>query len=66
MKKKYVCIAKVGHDKIVKYRLSDLMSFTKFLDENWSDWRWFNVYDKESREQLASFTRHNKPTAKHL
>jgi len=64
--KKYKCIAKVGNEKFVKYRLSNLISFANFLDRAWKDWRWFNVYDKRTGEQLANYTRKNRPTSKHL
>lgn len=64
--KKYSCIVKVGNDKFVKYRLSDLLKFVEFLDREWSDWRWFNVYDKESKTQLANYTRANRPSRKQI
>jgi hypothetical protein len=64
--KKYKCIAKVGNEKFVKYRLSDLISFANFLDREWKDWRWFNVYDKQTGEQLANYTRNNRPPRKHI
>jgi hypothetical protein len=62
--KKYICIVKVGSEKFVRYHVNDLLSFTKFLDKEFTDWRWFNVFsnDKNSEEkQLSSFTKNNRP-----
>ncbi len=63
---KYTCIVKVGNNTFLKYRLSDLLSFVKFLDQNHSEWRYFNVFDKLTKEQIASFTKNNRPTSKHI
>ena len=68
-KKKYKVIAKVGDDKFVKYNVNNLLLFTNFLDENFNDWRWFNVYEfsKEGNgKQLESFTNKNRPLKKFL
>ena len=59
--KKYTCIVKTGPKKFVKYRLNDLIKFTTFLDLNWSDWRWFNVFDNRTRVQVANFTKKHRP-----
>lgn len=64
--KKYTCIAKVGPEKFVKYRLNNLKDFTAFLDRKWPDWRFFNVYDKQTKEQLANFTKTNRPNSAFL
>jgi hypothetical protein len=64
-KKKYKVIAKVENDKFVKYNVNNLLLFTKFLDEHFGNWRWFNVYDYTSEgngTQLANFTTKNRPT----
>lgn len=61
--KVYRAIAKVGDDKFVKYRtVRNLISFATFLDENFSDWRYFNVFDKNTDQQIASYTKHKRPT----
>jgi hypothetical protein len=68
-KKKYKVIAKVDAEKFVKYNVNDLVKFSAFLDENFSGWRWFNVYQysKESNGlQLASFTNRNRPLNRFL
>jgi hypothetical protein len=62
--KKYKVIAKIGSDKFVKYNVNNLLLFAKFLDKEFQDWRWFNVfaYQKDSQGiQLASFTKNNRP-----
>jgi hypothetical protein len=65
MEKKYWVIAKVGNDKFVKYRVTNLERFTDFLDKNFYDWRYFNVYEykrDQTGEKIASFTKNNRPT----
>jgi hypothetical protein len=62
-KKKYHCIAKVGPEKFVKYNVNNLVKFTSYLDRDFPDWRWYNVYDKETRNQVANFTKNNRPTS---
>jgi len=67
--KKYKVIAKVGNDKFVKYNVNNLIKFAQFLDKNFSDWRWFNVYkyQKDSKgEQVANFTSSNRPKSAFL
>ena len=61
---KYICIVKVGADKFIKYSyVRNLMSFTNFLDKNFPAWRWYNVFWRPTGQQLASFTKNNRPTA---
>ena len=67
--KKYKVIVKVSINKFCKWRCSNLLSMTKFLDKEHPDWRWFNVYDNNEssptyRNQLANFTRTNRPGSK--
>ena len=59
MKKQYICIVKIGVDHFCKWHVNNLLKFTDFLDNEHNDWRWFNVYQK--RNQIASFTKNNKP-----
>lgn len=65
--KTYTIIAKVGNEKFVKYHVNDLLSFTKFLDISFPDWRWFNVYNKDKEgKELANYTNKNRPTSKQV
>jgi len=72
MSKKYKAIVKIrnnpdGSAYCVKYRFDDLLNFTKFLDKNWKDWKWYNVYSNQETnkgEQLANFTKYNRPKSK--
>ena len=66
----YTIIVKVGYKNGVlqgrngfaKFRnVNNLIRFTKFLDESYPDWRFFNVYDKKSREELKRFTNKVRP-----
>ena len=66
-KKRYV-IAKVvenGTVKVVKYRSDNLPSLVRFLERKFDRWMWLNVYDKDTRSQIGSFTVNNKPV-KHI
>ena len=62
---KYKIIAKVEGDRFVKYRSDDLLSFTKFLDRSYPNWKWFNVYNSGG-QQVANFTINNRPISKQL
>ena len=67
--KKYKIITKIGNNadgsaNCVKYNCSDLISYCRFLDTKYPHWTWSNVYDKESKAQLGSFTNRNRPSEK--
>ena len=67
--KKYKVIAKVEADKFVKYNVNNLQLFTKFLDSNFPNWRYFNVYSYTkdgSGEQIANFTKNSRPTSRYV
>lgn len=67
--KKYKVIAKVGNDKFVKYNVNNLLLFAAFLDRNFKDWRWFNVFEyskDDSGKQLANFTKNSRPRKRYL
>lgn len=70
--KKYRVIAKVkdsGEYKFVKYKVNNLRLFALFLDRNFQDWYYFNVYQyvKDGKgNQLASFTKNSRPTSGHV
>ncbi|MEQ8580098.1 MAG: hypothetical protein RIB01_15420 [Balneola sp.] len=49
-----------------KYRTSNLLKFTEFLDETWPTWKWFNVYDKKTDRQLGNFTNKDRPSGKYI
>lgn len=66
MTKKYHCIAKVGNEKFVKYNVNNLMSFCRFLDDKFNDWRYFNVFSKATKKQVGNFTKNNRPANKTL
>ena len=74
MSKRYIAIVKIknkpdGSAFCVKYRFDNLLAFTKFLDKNWVEWKWFNVYsnkDIDKGKQLASFTKFKKPITKYV
>ena len=62
--KKYKVIAKVSNDKFVKYSVNNLMLFASFLDKNFPDWRYFNVFSwtkNDTGQRIASFTKNSRP-----
>jgi hypothetical protein len=69
MPNKYVVIVKIknnpdGTAHCVRYRVSNLIKFTQFLDKKWVAWKWFNVYSYTGiykGVQLANFTKDNRP-----
>jgi hypothetical protein len=67
--KKYMCIVKVGNNldktaKCVKYRSNNLLKFTLFIDKKFPEWKWFNVFLKETGKQVMNFTKFNRPMGK--
>lgn len=42
------------------------MKYVQFLDNTFPDWKYFNVYDNDTREQVGSFTKYNRPTYKYI
>jgi hypothetical protein len=64
--KKFVTITKVSNDKFVRYNVNDLLKFTDFLDKNFPNWRWFNVFSKETKLQIANFTKNNRPKSRFI
>lgn len=60
-KKKYIVIVKTDSIKFCKWNCDNLLSLCSFLDRSWPGWRWFNVFDKKSGHQLASFTNKSRP-----
>jgi len=65
---RYNIVAKCssGRRDFRKWRTSDLLKFTRFLDANYPDWKYFNVYDRRTRVQLSSFTKNSKPLTKYV
>jgi hypothetical protein len=60
--RQYSCIVKVDAERFVKYRtVNNLLKFTSFLDVNFPTWRYYNVYSKETKQQVASFTKGKRP-----
>jgi len=64
--KNMICIVKVGGTPLgggsfKKWHVNNLVKFTSFLDKNYPEWRYFNVYDKKSKRQIGNFTKSNRP-----
>jgi hypothetical protein len=72
--KKYIAIVKIknnidGTAHCVKYRFDDLIKFTNFLDREWPEWKWYNVYSNagnNKRNQIGNFTKYNRPVSKSI
>jgi hypothetical protein len=63
--KRYIVIAKVGSDKFIKHHTSDLLKYSKYLKDNYPDFRYFNVFDKATGVQITSYTKYRLPASKH-
>lgn len=59
---KYKAIVKVSNDRFVKYHVDNLLSFTKFLDKNFPDWRFMNIF--LDGKQIANYTNKQRPSTK--
>ena len=62
----YKVMAKVGDTPekkaiMVVYRTRNLVSTFNFITKKFPGFRWMNVFDRETKEQLASFTKNNPP-----
>ncbi|MGF7230004.1 hypothetical protein [Arachidicoccus sp.] len=66
MSKKYICIVKVNETKFVRYHVNNLISFVSFLDKRFAGWRWMNVFDYRTKQQLGSFSKNNRPIHKYI
>jgi hypothetical protein len=67
--KKFICIVKIEKDIFLRYHVNNLLLFVQFLDTKYPNWSWFNVFSNEklkSKEQVANFTKNNRPTNKHI
>jgi len=51
--------------KWVKYHSPDLLSFQLFLDKEYPEWLWFNVYDGKG-VQIANYTKNKRATCKRV
>jgi len=58
----YKCWVKVNATETKTWHTPDLLDFQKFLDRDYPDWRFYNVFIKE--QKIASFTKNNRATAK--
>jgi len=71
-KEQYKVIVKIwegskrGEDSFKKWHVWNLLKLVEFLDQKFPNWKWFNVYDKRTKEQIASYTKNNRPTAPRL
>lgn len=73
MKKKITYLVEVkiadrdnGSPIMKVWHVNNLLSFTKFLNEKYKGWKWFNVKDKDTGFRLASFTISSPPLTRQL
>lgn len=60
--KRYTAIVKVAGDRFVKYRnVRNLARFTAFLDTSFKGWRYFNLFNPDTKEQVGNYTNRNRP-----
>jgi len=47
-----------------QWHTSDLLNLQLFLDKDYPEWCYFNVYDRESNNNLGSFTKFKRASSK--
>ena len=55
-KTEYRVIVKVSNDKFVKYHSNNLSSFVTFVNKKFKNWRYMNIFEKHTRNQIGSIT----------
>ena len=66
-KKQRLVIAKIAEDgkyRFVKYHCTDLEKFAQFLERNFDDWLYFNVFNKQTRERISKNGEFTKRTVR--
>jgi hypothetical protein len=48
-----------GGRRGLRYNTPDLLDFQRFLDKQYPEWLWFNVFDKEGN-QIANYTKNKR------
>ena len=61
IQKKVRAFVKIDNSRFFTWHVTNLISFCKFLDKRYSDWRYFNLYDCQTNEQIASYSKNNRP-----
>jgi len=69
--KKFICITKIddnldGSARCIKHHVNNLIKYVNYLDKKWPEWKWMNVYDKNSGNQIANFTQKKPPVSGYL
>jgi len=55
---------KTDEEDYKTWHTSDLINLQIFLDSKYPQWRFFNVYDKKTGNNLASFTKSKRALSK--
>ena len=66
-KKQRLVIAKIaenGEYRFVKYHCTNLEKFAQFLERNFDDWLYFNVFNKQTRERISKNGEFTKRTVR--
>jgi hypothetical protein len=59
---KYSVIIKVAPNLFLKYNhINSVYLLSNWLDRNYPDWCYMNVFSNKTRLQIANFTKNNKP-----
>lgn len=59
MAQKFTVIIKSDFKSFIKYRnVTSIKKLVTYLDKNYPQWRWFNIFDKE-KNQVGSYSRKN-------
>lgn len=57
----YRVVVKITNEKWLKYHVHSFLKFTNWLDKNFPEWKFYNVYDPKTGYQIANFTKNNRP-----
>jgi hypothetical protein len=60
LKRKVIVKTDNSDDSFKKWKSDNIMSFTKFLDREYPNWKYMNVYS-DTGEQVGSFTKYRRP-----
>lgn len=64
--RRYRCLVKLDAQDIRHWHTDDLLDFMAWLDVAYPNWRWFNVYNSQTGQQLGNYTQQKRPIHSHI
>lgn len=56
-KKKYAVITKITNTRYIKHRVNDIYKYKLFLNKNYPEWRYCNIYCNHTKYQISRMTK---------